>query len=95
MKPLRFGPVLGLVLIGMSLAACSGSGAIESTVVAPTPETPDASVLTEAPEAPEITEAPEPQAAVPTPRAELMASDPSSVSFPPGRLTLVEFFAFW
>lgn len=34
-------------------------------------------------------------AAQPTPRQDLLASDPSTVSLASGQLQLVEFFAFW
>jgi len=38
---------------------------------------------------------PQPEEAIATPRSELTATDPTSVTLASGKPTLVEFFAFW
>ncbi|NIS80871.1 MAG: hypothetical protein GTO14_11825 [Anaerolineales bacterium] len=86
MRSLRVGKILFIVLMALIVGACGRSGSIGREVLEPTtkPAEPQVSV-----------EEPEPQAAVPTPRTELAATDPSAVSLPSGKLTLVEFFAYW
>lgn len=87
-----------LLALVMALAACgpqtqTGSGAGDT--VSPTETTGSTAMRT--PAGPTVS--PQPATAAPsvivTPRAEMQATDPATVTLASGRPQLIEFFAFW
>ena len=93
-------PVLMLVLL--FVAACSSAAPVTQTAVEPqrgnadSLPAPTSQVVGEAsPTDASADPAPTEQVIRPTPRPDLHASDPSTVSLASGQVQLVEFFAFW
>ena len=89
------------LLVMLFLAACSSSAPVTPPAQAVGEATPVAEAATSQPVAgaspTEASTDPAAPAEVvkPTPRPDLHASDPSTVSLASGQLQLVEFFAFW
>ena len=98
-KVLKIFPVFLLVML--FLAACSNSAPLTSPAEAVGEATPVADPASNQPvaEASPTEASPDPAAPAevvkPTPRPDLHASDPSTISLASGQLQLVEFFAFW
>ncbi len=98
-KVLKIIPVFLLVML--VLAACSSSAPVAPPAEAVGEATPVTDPASSQPvgEASPTEASADPAAPVqdvkPTPRPDLHASDPSTVSLASGQLQLVEFFAFW
>jgi hypothetical protein len=83
------------LLVMLFLAACSSSAPVTPPAETLGDATPMADPTTNQPvEEAQAGDADNP-VAPPTPRPDLHASDPSTVSLAAGQLQLVEFFAFW
>jgi hypothetical protein len=98
MSKLRHSMRILVLIIPIFLTACQGDGsASEPGPLVVEEPTQESLSVTEIQEKPTIdstqTSVAEPM--VPTPREGLEATDPSTVVLASGKLTFVEFFAFW
>lgn len=83
------------LLFMLILAACSSSSPVASPAETLGEAAPAADPTTSQPVEEAQAGDTDSPAAPPTPRQDLHASDPSTVSLASGQLQLVEFFAFW